>query len=629
MTVSRNFLVGTWLVEPSLNAISRNGTTLHLEPKVMEVLVCLAEQPGELLPREKLFQTVWPDTFVSDDVLKRAISELRRVFEDDAHEPRVIQTIPKRGYRLVAPVGPGEQSGEIGLAATRTAVPGWITGYDSRKRRVIALTCGAFFVVLTVVGIAASRWWWKNESRPAPGKIRLLVLPFANLSGDPGQSFFSAGLTDELITQLGQLNPSRLGVIASTSSNIIRDKPISEISRTLNVQYVVEGSVRRSGNQVRIDVQLVQASDETHIWANSYTRDLTDVLRVQSEVSEAVARQIPANLHLSSLPAPPSVNPEAHDAYLKAKLYWNSRTDIAKSVILFEEAVRDDPNYAAAYAGLANAYVILGDAPYDGILPREANAKARSAAKRALELDPSLAEAHAALGNASVDYDYDLGTAEREYRLALELNPNDPSVHEWLGIVFLIQGKTKEALEEARLCLDFDPVSPAGHTLIAEIFYYMREYDKTIEEARRILEVHPYYLQARYFLGSAYLQKKMYAEAIEQFRVARQASGDNSAMVMAYGHAQALAGSHGEALAALQVLETRRQKQYVPAVYLAGLYVGLNDLPNALKYMNLAYEERDDRVVYWRIDPMVDPLRSDPEFQSLLHKIASGVPPAK
>ncbi|MDP9161488.1 MAG: protein kinase [Acidobacteriota bacterium] len=495
----------------------------------------------------------------------------------------------------------------------------FISSRSSWRSRLLPV--GLTVALLLMGSYAAKHWWSEKRTPPVPEKIRIAILPFQNLSGDSTQDFLRSGMTDELITQLGRLNPERLGVIASASSNIVRDKPIPEVSRVLNVQYVVEGSVRRNGDQIRIDVQLIQAVDETHIWANSYTRKMTDVLRVQSDVSEAVARQIPANLHFSPLAAPPSVNPQAHDSYLKAKLYWNSRTDIAKSVALFEEAIRIDPNYAAAYAALANAYVTLGDEPYDGILPREANRKAQAAAQRALELDSSLAEAHDALGNAAADYDYDLRTAEREYRSALELNPNDPSVHEWLGIVFMLQGKTKEALEEARLCLDLDPVSPAGHTLVAEIFYYMREYDKTIEEARRILDVHPYHLQARYFLGSAFLQKKMYAQAIEQFRVARQTSGDNSAMVMAYGYAQGVAGNFAQARAALQVLEFRRQTQYVPAIYFAGIYVGLNELATAMKYLHEAYDTRNDRVLYLGIDPMTDPLRSDPDFQALLNKI--------
>ena len=574
-----SFEVGPWIVQPSLNVIYSEGTTHHVEPKVMQVLVCLIEHAGEAVSKESIFHIVWPDTFVTDDVLKRSILELRRAFEDDARQPRIIQTIPKRGYRLIAAVKPGNGA------------------HRSQMGR------------------------WEEEH---PEKTRLVVLPFQNLTGDPGQEFLASGFTDELITQLSRLDPKRLGVIASTSSNMMRGKSISEIRRALNVQYIVEGSVLSSGGRIRTEVQLIQASDETHVWANSYVRELSDLFRIQSEVSQAVAQQIPASLQLASLPPPPPLNPPAHDAYLKGMLHWNNRRDLGRSAALFEEAVRIDPNYGAAYACLASVYITLGEGPYNTLLPREANRKCRAAAQRALELDPSLAEAHAALGMAAMVHDWDLQKAERELRLALELNPSDSSTHEWLGMLFMAQGKTREALEEGQRFLDLDPVSPACHAFIAQTYHYAGEYEKAIEQARHILDVHPMLLQARYWLGSAYVQKKMLAEAIEQFRLGREYSGDNPVMVMAYGYAQAMAGNASEANAALHQLAVRQQQRYVPALYFAGIYVGLGDNGAAMKYLNEAYEERNDRMIYLRLEPMLNSLRSDPGFLALLDKVAAG-----
>ena len=458
-----SFKVGPWIVQPSLNIVSSEGTTNHVEPKVMRVLVCLIEHAGEAVSKESIFHTVWPDTFVTDDVLKRSISELRRAFEDDAREPRFIQTISKRGYRLIAPVKPGN---------------------------------------------GANRPQRGRENKEHPEKTRLVVLPFQNLTGDPDQEFLASGFTDELITQLSRLDPNRLGVIASTSSNMVRGKSISEVRCVLDVQYIVEGSVLRSGGRIRTEVQLIQASDETHIWANSYIRELSDLFQMQAEVSQAVARQIPASLKLASLPTPPPLNPPAHDAYLKGMLYWNNRSDLVRSAALFEEAVRIDPNYGAAYARLANVYIVLGEGPYNDLLPREANRRCRAAAQRALELDPSLAQAHAALGVAAMAHDWDLHMAERELRLALELNPSDPSTHELLGMLFMAQGKTKEALEEGQRSLDLDPVSPACYAFIAQTYYYAGEYDRAVAQARQILDVHPTFLQARYWLGMAYVQRR-------------------------------------------------------------------------------------------------------------------------
>jgi TolB-like protein/DNA-binding winged helix-turn-helix (wHTH) protein/Tfp pilus assembly protein PilF len=615
--LENDFLIGAWLVQPSLNSVSRNGSTVRLESKVMGVLLCLARHAGTPLSKDQLLKAVWPDTFVTEDALKRCISELRRVFEDDAREPQVIETIPKLGYRLIAPVTADTES-----LSARALVPGMAP--TTSKWWKLALAIGISAVVLIVGGRAVQSSKKKGAIVP-PGKIRLVVLPFQNLSGDTSQDFFSAGLTDELTTQLGRLDPLRLGVIASTSSNLMPGKSIPEVARILNVQYVLEGSVRRSANQVRIDVQLIQANDETHIWASSYTRDLTDILKVQTEVSDAVARQLPANLHIAAPSPPPSVRPQAHDAYLKGKLYLDSRTDLDKSLTSFEEAVHEDSNYAMAYAGLSYAYILLGEAPSNVIVPIEARRRGREAAQRALEIDPSLAQAHAALGIAAFDYDWDLRTAEREYHAAMELAPNDSLIHEWLGHVYLVQGRKEEALEEGQRALELDPVSPACHAFLARIYYYYGDYDEAIERARHILDIEPQFLDARYWLGNAYLRKKMYSEAIEQFRLGLEVSGHNSVMIMAYGYAQALAGNPAEARAGLRELEAKRKKQYVPAMYSAGIYLGLGDNVQAMKYLNQAYDERSDELIFLGIDPILDPLRSDPGFKGLLQRI--GLPP--
>jgi len=579
----------------------------------MAVLVCLAQHAGAPLSKDELLSEVWPDTFVSEDVLKRCISELRRALEDDAREPQVIETIPKRGYRLIAPV-----TTEANGPFQKASVPA--LSLSVSKLRNTALVVGVLLVALITSGLTI-RWWKAKVQIQTTGKVRIVVLPFQNLSGDVSQDFFSAGLTDELTTQLGRLDPQRLGVIATASSNLMPGKSIPEIAQILGVQYVLEGSVRRSADTVRIDVQLIQANDQTHIWANSYTRGLTDILKVQTEVSEAVARQLPSNLHMSVLSSPPAVNPQAHDAYLKGKLYLDSRSDLNESLASFEEAIRDDPRYATGYAGLSDAYILLGEAPTNLILPTQARRKAREAAQRALEIDPSLAQAHAALGLAAFDYDWDLATAEREYRIALGFTPNDSWIHELLGHVYVVQGREREALEEGRRALDLDPVSPPCHAFIARTYYYFGEYDKTIEYSRHILDIQPQFLDARYWLGNAYLRKKMYPEAIEQFRLGRDLSGRNSVMIMGYGYAQALAGNLPEARAALRELETKRKNQYVPSMYFAGIYIGMGNNSQAMKQLNQAYEERSDELVFLGVDPILDPLRSDQGFKDLIRRI--------
>ncbi len=467
----------------------------------------------------------------------------------------------------------------------------------------------------------------------APERVRLAVLPFTYLSGDSKPDYITAGLTDVIRTKLGQLDPPHLGVIAATSSNIVSSQTIPNVGRTLDVQYVLEGSVQRVGNQVRIDVQLIQVSDATHLWADSFTRELSDVLQVESDVSAAIARQI-----LVTLPVPPSPQPppslrsgtvrastpeiaKSRHEYHQAKFAYGSRGDLRGSIAFFEQAIHDDPSYAEAYAGLAEATAILGQVPNDGIPPRDAKPKAREDAQRALQLNPRLAEAHAVLGNMAMSYDWDLATAEKELRRAIELNANDPTAHEWYCHLLIVEGRNAEALTEVRQALDLDPVAPLYHTVLAETYYYGREYDAAIDEAQQVVRLHPDFLLAQFWLGSAYREKKMYPRAVETFQRARQLSGDNPAMLMAYGHTQALAGNVQEARAALQKLQQLAGTRFVPSLYPAAIHVGLGEADEAFRLLELAYQERIDRLVYLNVDPMADPIRSDPRFAQLMAKI--------
>jgi len=496
------------------------------------------------------------------------------------------------------------------------------------RRVVIAVSSLAIF---SAASFAIYRW--TQPKNLAYEKVRIVVLPFNYTSGDSKPDYITVGLADVIRTKLGQLDPPHLGVIAATSSRIVAKQAIPDIGRTLNVKYVLEGSVQRAGNQVRIDVQLIQVSDETHLWADSFTRELSDVLQVESDVSAAIARQILATLPVPPSPQPPpSLRPgtvhastpevaKSRHAYQQGKFAWGSRGDLRGSIVFFEQAIHDDPSYAEAYAGLAQATAILGQAPNDGIPPREAKPKARDFAQRALQLNPRLAEAHAILGNMAMSYDWDLPTAERELRRAIELNANDPTAHEWYCHLLIVEGRNAEALTEVRQALDLDPVNPLFHTVLAETYYYGREYDAAIDEAQQVVKLHPDFPLAQFWLGSAYREKKMYPQAIETFQHARQLSGDNPAMVMAYGHTQALAGNVGEARAALRKLEQLAGTRFVPNLYPAAIHVGLGENDEAFRLLDLAYQERIDRLVYLNVDPMADPIRSDPRFAQLMAKI--------
>jgi TolB-like protein/Flp pilus assembly protein TadD len=512
------------------------------------------------------------------------------------------------------------------------------------KRVVVAL------VALGILcGISLGVYRWLQSANTEPEKVRIAVLPFTYVSGDSEPDYITAGLTDVIRTKLGQLDPPHLGVIAATSSRIVAGQPIPEIGRVLNVKYVLEGGVQRAGGQVRIDVQLIQVSDQTHLWSESFTRELSDVLQVESDVSAAIARQILATLPVPSTPQPklsvqagtvhaatPEIAQSRH-AFLQGKFALGSRGDFRGSIAFFQQAIDDDPKYAEAYAGLAAATAILGQVPNDGMPPSDAKPKAKEAAQQALQLNPKLAEAHAVLGNVAMSYDWDLATAEKELRSAIELAPNDPTPHEWYCHLLIVEGHNSEALAEARRALDLDPVSPLFHDVVAETYYFGRSYDAAIEEAQQVVKLHPGDLSAQFWLGSAYAQKKMYPQAVETFQRARKLSGDAPVMLMAYGYAQALAGNTDEARSMLKKLEGLRRVRslpptpgketqtlplpFIPSLYLAAIHVGLGETDDAFRELELAYRERVDRLVYLNVDPMADPLRSDPRFAQLMAKV--------
>ncbi len=511
---------------------------------------------------------------------------------------------------------------------TPTPVPNKHDKENGRKRkpywRVAAIVVVVLSIAMYVTYRVISAW------KQAETKVRLVVLPFANLSGDSKEDYVSAGLTDELITQLGRLDPRHLGVVSSTSSKAVAGKPLSEISRILNVQYVMEGSVRGAGNQVVIDVKLIQVSDETHVWTNTFKQDLSDVLQVESSVAESVARQMVKSLPVSSALAPAASQPGAtvtpdnitksRDAYLQGKYAWGSRRDPQSGINFFKKAIDLDPSYAQAYAGLASAITVVGQVPNDGMLPGDAKPKAREAAQRALKLDPRLAEAHAVLGNVAMSYDWDLATAERELKTAIDLNPSNPTAHQWYSYVLILQGRTEEALAESGHMLELEPATPLFHAVREEILCYAHKYDEAIEEGLSSIKVTPEFYPLYYWLGYAYREKKMYPDAIATFTHARQIS-DRPYLIMAYGHTQALAGNAAEARKALRTLEQLQRTRFVPDMYLAAIHVGLGEKDEAFRLLDSAYRQRIDRLVYLKVEPLADPLRSDPRFQQLLNKI--------
>jgi TolB-like protein len=493
-----------------------------------------------------------------------------------------------------------------------------------RRLAIAAIAILAIGAGVHYYPIIIGHYW---PSKPVAGKIRLFVRPFANHSGDPEQGQFIHGLTDEIIAQLGRLDPAHLGVIAATSSELLAAKSIEELGGLLHVQYILEGSVRRSGTQVRINSELIQVSDQTHMWADSYTGDMSDISGVQEKVAVAVAKQIHVALPLP-LSTPIKVDPAAYDAYLKGRSFWASR-DLGKSIDAYEQAVRDDPNYAPAYAGLASAYLLVGQAPNDGMPPMVATPKAREAAQHAIQLNPSIAEAHCVLANIAMSYDWDFTTAEGEYQRAISLDPNYATAHEWFAHYLIVRNRLPEAQKEMSYALELDPFSPLFNAARAETFYYARDYDAAISHALRTLEQHNFadkqnlraLMLVRYWLASAYREKKMYPQAIAEFDQMRKQSGNAPAMLMAYAHALAVSSDAAGARKALSELEQISRSHYVPAVYFTAIYTGLGENNKALMWLEKAYAEHDDRLIYNGVEPLADPLRAEPRFRDLLHRV--------
>jgi TolB-like protein/Tfp pilus assembly protein PilF len=478
--------------------------------------------------------------------------------------------------------------------------------------------------------------WLKNrqphlDQHVAPrvaDRNMLFVLPFDNLSQDPKQEYFSDGLTEEMITQLGRLQPERLGVIARATAMAYKDtaKTAAQIGHELGVRYILEGCVRRAGDRVRITAQLIQVSDQTHLWADTYEGDLQDILALQNRVAQAIAGQIQIKLtrkKQANLATAPPVNPQAYEDYLKGRFYWNKRTadDLNKGIHYFQRSIQSDPNYALAYAGLADSYGLLGTVPYDALPPREAMPKAGQAALRALELDDTLAEAHASLGYVRLEYDWNWPEALKEFERALALNPSYATGHHWYANYLRIMGRLQEAIMEVKEAQKLDPLSLGINAALAESYYFAREYDHVIEQCRKTFELYPGFYMARFWLGRAYGHKGMYNEAVATFEKGKSITGGSALMTMGLGYAYAVAGRTMKAKQVLEKLIHLSTQRYVPAVYMVGIYTALDEKDQAFEWLENAYNERSNYLIYIHREPALDSLRSDPRYQTLIRRI--------
>jgi len=598
-----------------------NGQQVDLTPKAFETLLVLAQNSGHVLKKEELLQRLWPDSFVEESNLTQNIFTLRKILGDDDNGNSYIETVPRHGYRFAGRIREIDfkQSTEAkGVNASRIPTLRAFTRY----RLITALVLGATFLV--------SVYFAQRRLRPPQpqGKIMLAVLPFNNLSEDPAQEYFADGFTEEMITQLGRLGQGQLGVIARTSAMQYRNtqRRADQIGRELGVEYLLEGSVHREGDRVRITAQLIQVRDQTHVWAEEYDRDLQDVLILQRDVARSIAREIEVKLTpqlQSRLAITPAVDRKAYELYLKGRYFWNKRTEegFAKAIDYFQQAIAQDPNYAQGYAGLADAYALLGSMADAEIPRKEAMPRARAAALKALEIDETLSEAHTSLAFVRMHYDWDWPGAEKEFERAIQLNPGYATAHQWHAYNLMVQGRTEESLTEIHQALELDPLSLIINTDAIELTYYARRYDEAIRLGRKTIEMDPRFPLAHAFTALCYLQKKEYAQAIMELQDAVLESGDRIDTRANLAAAYALAGRPDEARKALKGLKNDSPQRSDTAFHVARVYVAVGEKDEALSLLEKAYHERSGPLILLQVDPGNDSMRSDPRFQDLRRRI--------
>ncbi|HET6929784.1 MAG TPA: tetratricopeptide repeat protein [Candidatus Acidoferrum sp.] len=467
--------------------------------------------------------------------------------------------------------------------------------------------------------------WMHNILFPPQKKMLLFVRPFASLPPDPDQQLFVRGLKDEMITQLGKVDPGKLGVFAPTTSDAEGAKSIADLRSGLLADYVLEGSVRRALDQLRIDAVLIATKDGSQVWSKSYTGNARDILQLQDNVTEDVAKQIRGTLPAATksdlgVDLAEKVDSRAYKAYLEGRVHWLDR-DLLRSKESYERALQIEPGYSRARAGLAMIFLLMGQSPNDALPPSQSVPLAREAAKVALRSDVKNADAYCVMGNIAQSYDHDMPAAERYFQKAIEVDPANVTAHEWYGYFLTVNNRMTEAVQQSKLALELDPASPLLQDVQGEIYYYKRDFDASIQQELKTLEQTPGFLYPRIWLGSAYREKKMHKQALDEFDLARKQSNDSPALLGLYGHALAVAGDRGGAQQVLAKLKQSSNTRFVPALYFAAVYTGLGDKDKTFEWLEKAFEEQDDRLVYLGVDPMADPLRSDPRFQQLIKRL--------
>jgi TolB-like protein/DNA-binding winged helix-turn-helix (wHTH) protein/Tfp pilus assembly protein PilF len=635
MPTQRTLRFGAFELNVARGELRKSGIAVRLRPQAAKILTLLASQPGEIIRRDQLREEIWGHhVFVDfEHGLNLCIREIRAALDDDADKPRYVETLPRIGYRFIAHVeeidpqapwtalrpvseqnsGPNRAAAPKKLPSRRWAVAGAIT---------LTLAVLAMIIPLGIRGL-------RGRLLPRTSSVRiesLAVLPLENLSGDPEQQYFADGMTDELITELAKIHSLRVISRNSVMQYKAGGKPLSQIARELNVDAVVEGTVMRSGDRVRITAQLIAAPQDRHLWAESYERDLHDVLQLQDAVARDIATHVQVRLtptEQAHLAQARPVNPRAYELLLKGRYEWAKRGSqgLTQGLDYFQQSARLDPDFAPAYVGIAESYGLLGNSE---IVPiGQVYSHAKSAALKALELDPDLSEAHAALAEVLNDYEWDWAEAGKEYKRAIELDPNNANAHHWYAMSLIWVGRTGEAIAEIERASQLDPAGVHINANVGLIFLWARQYDRAVVQAQKTLKLEPNDATSLLVLAQVNLKKGNYQAAINGFKTLTKTPGASAPRSQAWlAWAYALASQKGESLGILGKLKQLCRHEYCPPTSIAMIYGALGHKDAAFAWLDKALREGDGiQLLSIKVNLYFDPLRSDPRFADVLRRI--------
>jgi TolB-like protein/DNA-binding winged helix-turn-helix (wHTH) protein/Tfp pilus assembly protein PilF len=620
---------GVFEVDLQASELRKQGIKVKLQQQPFELLAMLLEHPGEVVTREEIQKRLWPaDTFVDfDRGLNRATNRLRESLGDDAESPRFIETLPRRGYRFIAPVVKSDESGHVAELVPPQAdtVPTngspYSPGYDRVRLRIGFVTALVAIALLTVAA-------WFAFFRPRHGAIEsVAVLPFSNGSSDSNAEYLSDGITESLINNLSQLPNLRVMARSTVFRYKANDADPQKIGNDLHVQAVLSGRLLQQGNVLIIQAELMDVKTGVQLWGGQFNRSAEDVLALQDDLSREIAEKLRVKLtgeQKQRLARRNTEDAEAYRFYLKGRYYWNKRSPegMQKAASYFQQAIDKDPGYALAYAGLADTYVYLSF--FNMVAPRDAMPRAKAAAAKALEIDDHLAEAHVSLGYISYAYDWDWPAAGRHFDQALALDPAYTRAHIFYPFYLSSRGQSQEAVTVAKSALDLDPASPSLSHSLAVQFYLTRQFDQAIEQCRKTLEMDPNFAVAYAVLGQTYLAKGMNSEAapvLEKYSALSQGSVDSLALL---GYSQARRRKKSQALRTIDELKETSKNSFVPAFYFALVYAALEDKDQAFMWLEKGYDERFARFAYLKLEALWDPLRSDERFRDLVRRV--GIP---